>query len=61
MIHHVDRGLAIFNADVHVQAENQVGPRHQLQVFDNVFVAFVGMNLLHPPVAKGMRRRRRQP
>ena len=42
VIHQLDRGLAVFNANVHVQPEDQVGPRHQLQVFDNVLVALVG-------------------
>ena len=61
VIHQLDRGLAVFHADVHVQAENQVGPRHQLQVFDNVLVTDVLGNLLHPPVGKRMSRRRSQP
>ena len=61
MIHHVDRRLAILNSDVHVQPENQIGPRHQLHILNNILVALVGMNLLRPPVRKRMRRRRRQP
>ena len=52
MIHHVDRGLAVLDADVHVQAENQIGARHQLHVLDDVLVALVGMNLLRAPVAE---------
>ena len=60
MIHHVDRGLAIFDADVHVQAEDQIGAGHQLQVLHDVFVALVGMNFLSAPVREGMRRDRRQ-
>ena len=61
VIHHVDRRLAILDSDVHVQAENQIGARHQLHVLDNILVALVGMNLLRAPVGKRMRRRRRQP
>ena len=61
VIHHVDRGLAILNPDVYVQPENQIGARHQLQVFDNILVALVGMNLLGAPVRKRMRRHCGQP
>ena len=61
MIHHVDRRLAILNPDMYVQTENQIRPRHQLHVFDNILVPIVGMNLLHPPVRKRMRRHRCQP
>src|ERR1700683_1158418 len=61
MIHHVDRGLAILNPNVHVQPENEVRPRHQLHVFDNILITRVGMNLLYLPVRKRMRRHRRQP
>jgi hypothetical protein len=46
---------------VHVQPENQVRPRHQLHVLDNVLVTVVGINLLRAPVRKRMRRHRRQP
>ncbi len=61
VVHQLDRGLAVLHANVHVQAENQVGPRHQLQIFDNVLVADVLRDLLHAPVGKGMSRRRSQP
>ena len=61
VVHQLDRGLAVFHADVHVQAEDQVGPRHQLQVFDDVLVAVVSVDLLHPPVGKRMGRGRSQP
>ncbi len=39
MVHQVDGGLAILDADVHVQAEDQVGARHHLHVLDDVEVA----------------------
>ena len=41
--------------------QNQVGPRHQLQVFNNVLVADVLRDFLYPPVGKRMSRRRSQP
>ena len=58
MIHHVDRGFAILDPDVHVQPENQVRARDQLHVFDDNFVACVGMNFLRAPVGKRMGRDR---
>jgi hypothetical protein len=61
MIHHVDRRLAIFNPNVHVQPKNQVGPGDQLQILNNILVARVGMNLLGTPVRERMRRHRRDP
>ena len=61
VIHHVDRRLAILDADVHVQAENQVRARHQLHVFDDLVVALVGIDVLRAPVGKRMRRAGGQP
>ena len=61
MIHHVDRRLAIFDSNVHVQPEYQIGPRHQLQILNYILVALVGMNRLLSPISKRMRCRRRQP
>ena len=55
VIHHVNRGLAVLDADVHVQSEDEIGARHQLHVFDDILVAIVGIDLLHAPVGKGMR------
>ena len=60
MIHHVDRGLAVLNSDMHMQPENQVSSSHQLHVFDNIFVTLAGRNLLRPPIGKWMRGRGRQ-
>ena len=52
-VHDLDGGLAIFHADVHVQAEDQVGARHHLQVLDDGRVPLVGIDLLVAPWAKG--------
>ncbi len=61
MIHQVDQRLAILDAHMHVQPENQVGARHQLHVLHNILVALARSNFLHAPVGKRMRRRRSQP
>src|ERR1700730_8593828 len=61
MIHHLDQDLAILDADVHVQPENEVGPGHQLHIFDNILVALTRRKFLRAPVRKRMRRRRGQP
>ena len=49
------RRLAILDADMHMQAKNEVRPRHQLQVLDDLGVAGIGIDLLRPPVGEGMR------
>src|ERR1039458_7595010 len=49
-IHDVDGGIAVLNADVDVQSENQVGARDELHVLDHLRIAFVGINLLQLPV-----------
>ncbi len=54
-IHDANRRLAVLNAYVHMQAKDQVGARHQLQVLHHLVVARVGINLLRPPVCKRMR------
>ncbi len=46
---------------MHVQPENQIRPRHQLHILNNVLVPVVGINFLHPPIGKRMCRHRRQP
>ncbi len=61
VIHHVDRGLAILNPDMHVQPKYQVGPSHELQILNNILIALIGMNLLRPPIGERMRRHRSQP
>ena len=55
MVHHVDRSLAVLDADVDVQAEDQVGARDHLHVLDDLLVALVGMDLLRAPVGERMR------
>lgn len=54
VIHQVNQGFAIFDADVHVEAKNQVGAGYKLHVFDNVFVAFSWSERLHTPVGERM-------
>ena len=61
MIHQVNSGLAVLNSDMHVQAEDQISAGDELHIFDDIFVTRVGMNFLHPPIAKGMRSRRGEP
>ena len=49
LVHDVDRQLAVLDADVDVEAEDQVGARDLLQVLDDVVVApFVGDQLVLP-------------
>ena len=54
VIHHVNRSLAVYDADVHVETEDEIRTRHQLHVLDDIFVAIVGINLLHSPVGEGV-------
>jgi hypothetical protein len=42
LIHQVDGRLAVFDADVHVQAEDEVRAGHELHVLDHLQVALVG-------------------
>ena len=37
------------------KSEDQIGARHQLHVFDNIFIAVVGINFLHAPIGERMR------
>ena len=53
-VHDADRGFAILDADVDVQAEDEIGAGHQLQVFDYLGVAGVGVDLLDAPVGEGV-------
>ncbi len=59
-VHDVDRGIAVLDADVHVQPEDQVGARDELHVLDYAVIALVGINLLQLPVGKRMGAARRQ-
>lgn len=54
VVHQVDRGLAVLDPDVHVQAEDQIGARDELHVFHNVFVALVGVDFLDAPIPERM-------
>ncbi len=44
----------VLNADVDVQAEDNVGAGNQLQVLDHLQVTRIGINSLLTPVGKGM-------
>jgi hypothetical protein len=55
LVHQVDGGLLVFDADVHVKAEDQVGARHQLHVLDDLEVALIGIDVLRPPIGERMR------
>jgi hypothetical protein len=39
---------------VDVQAEDEVGAGYELQVFDDLRIARIGVDLLHAPVGEGM-------
>ena len=41
---------------MNMKAEDKVGPRDELKVFDHLGVARIRVDLLHPPVGKGMGR-----
>ena len=56
LIHQVNQRLAILDADVDVEAEDQVGARDDLQVLDDLQVALVGVDVLRAPVGEGMGR-----
>ncbi len=53
-VHDADGGFAVFDADVDVQAEDEVGAGDELQVLDYLVIARVGINLLRAPVGEGM-------
>ena len=57
----MNRGLAVVDPDVHVQTEDQICTRHQLQVFHDVLVALVRMDFLGAPIRKRMRGNRSHP
>src|ERR1017187_8657418 len=54
-IHDVDGGVAVLNADMHVQPKHQVGAGDELHVLDHLAIALVGINLLRLPIGKRMR------
>src|SRR5947207_10868665 len=55
LIHDVNRALAIRNADMHVQSEDEIGACELLHVLDDLLIAFALSNELVAPVRKRMR------
>ena len=53
-VHDADGGLAVFDADVDVEAEDEVGAGDELQILDDLVIARVGIDLLGAPVGEGM-------
>ena len=53
-VHDADGGFAVFDADVDVEAEDEVGAGDELEVFDDLGVAGIGVDLLDAPVGEGM-------
>jgi hypothetical protein len=59
LIHHVDGRLAIWNANVHMQSENQIRARERLHILENFLVALAFGDELVAPVRERMRAHRR--
>lgn len=53
-VHDADGGFLVFNTDMHMQAEDQIRASHQLQIFDDLRIAGIGMDLLRAPVRERM-------
>ena len=53
-VHDADGGFAVLDTDVDVEAEDEVGAGHELEVFDDLGVAGVRVDLLDAPVGEGM-------
>ena len=53
-VHDADGGFAVFDADVDVEAEDEVGAGDELEVFDDLGVTGVGVDLLNAPVGEGV-------
>ncbi len=53
-IHDANGGFAVFDADVDVEAEDEVGAGDELEIFDDLVIARVGINLLGAPIGEGM-------
>ncbi len=60
LVHELDERLAVFDADVHVQAEDQVRARDDLHVLDELQVSLVRVDVLDAPVGERMGRARRE-
>jgi hypothetical protein len=54
-IHDADGGFAVFDADVDVEAEDEIGAGDKLEIFDDLVIARVGIDLLGAPVGEGVR------
>ena len=55
LVHNADGGFAVFDADVNVQAEDEIRTRDHLEVLHDVFVALIGIYGLIAPVGERMR------
>jgi hypothetical protein len=55
LIHHVDGNVAIWNADVNMQSENQVRPGQQLHVLYNLLITLAFSDELVAPMRERMR------
>src|SRR5205085_100050 len=53
-VHDMNRGLAVLDSDVDVQAEYKISARHHLHVFDDFAIALVRIDLLFTPIGKGV-------
>ncbi len=53
-VHDADGGFAVFDADVDVEAEDEIGAGDELEVFDDLGVAGIGIDLLDAPVGEGV-------
>src|SRR5215470_11421508 len=53
-VHDMDRGFWILYTDVNVQAEDKVGTRHLLHVFDDEEITLVGIDFLVTPIRERM-------
>jgi hypothetical protein len=53
-VHDPDGGFTVFDAYVDVEAEDEVGAGDELEVFDDLGVAWVGVDLLDAPIGEGV-------
>ena len=53
-VHDLYGGFAVFDADVDVEAEDQIAAGNGLHVFDDGGVTLVGINFLFAPVGEGV-------
>ena len=55
-IHDADGCFAVFDADMDVEAEDEVGAGDELEIFHDLVIAGVGIDLLGAPISEGMGR-----